>query len=114
MGERSAVEQRAFEQLYLKVLGVLLDERLAQGEYEAAITCARQYLATDDLAEEMHCRLIELYAATGDRSAALRQFERCVTALERELGVSPKKFARLRPLANRRISPIRQMIANAM
>ncbi len=33
--------------------------------------------------------MISLYAATGDRAAALRQFERCVVALERELGVSP-------------------------
>ncbi len=37
----------------------------------------------------MHRRLIELYAATGDRGAALRQFERCAAALERGLGVSP-------------------------
>ena len=82
-------EQRAFEQLYLEVLGTLLDERMAQGEYEAAITCARQYLAADDQAEDVHRRLIELYAITGNRSAALRQFERCAAILERELGVSP-------------------------
>ena len=31
----------------------------------------------------------QLYAAAGHRSAALRQFERCAAALERELGVSP-------------------------
>lgn len=110
-----AREQRAFEQLYLKVLGVLLDERLAQGEYEAAITCARQYLATDDLAEEMHRRLIELYAVTGDRSAALRQFEHCAAILERELGVSPLPTTRavyqaalegrLPPLSAGRLAP---------
>ncbi|MBC8162988.1 MAG: transcriptional activator domain-containing protein, partial [Roseiflexaceae bacterium] len=45
--------------------------------------------ATDELAEDMHRHLIALYAATGDRTAALRQFERCVVALERELGVGP-------------------------
>jgi len=82
-------EQRTFEQLYLEVLVALLDERMARGEYEAAKACARQYLATDDLAEDVHRRLIELYAVTGNRSAALRQFERCAAILERELGVSP-------------------------
>ncbi|MFQ6059480.1 MAG: AAA family ATPase, partial [Anaerolineae bacterium] len=85
----AAQEQRAFEQLYLKALTVLLEERTAGGEYEAAIACALRYLETDDLAEDVHRRLIELYAAAGDRSAALRQFERCAAALERELGVSP-------------------------
>jgi tetratricopeptide (TPR) repeat protein len=67
----------------------LIEERAAGGEYAAAIAYARRYLETDDLAEDVHRRLIELYAAAGDRGAALRQFEHCVAALERELGVSP-------------------------
>src|SRR5262249_55246591 len=46
-------------------------------------------LAVDELAEEIHRRLIQLYAFGGDRGAALRQFERCSDALERELGLSP-------------------------
>lgn len=82
-------ERRACEELYLKALTALIEELTAQGEYNAAITYARRYLETDDLAEDVHRRLIELYAATGDRAAALRQFERCVAVLERELGVSP-------------------------
>ena len=88
-------EQRAWERLYLEGLAALTEihrQRATEGhpgEYEAAIACARRYLANDDLAEEVHRQLIELYAAVGDRSAAVRQFEHCVTVLERELGVSP-------------------------
>lgn len=82
-------ERSAWERLYLEALSTLLEQRAARGEFEAAITCAQRYLATDDLAEEVHRRLIELYAASGDRSAALRQFEYCATVLERELGVEP-------------------------
>ncbi|PJA58050.1 MAG: transcriptional activator domain-containing protein, partial [Rhodocyclales bacterium CG_4_9_14_3_um_filter_68_10] len=88
-------EQRAWERLYLEGLAALIEihrQRATEGhpgEYEAAIACARRYLANDDLAEEVHRQLIELYAAVGDRSAAVRQFEHCVTVLERELGVSP-------------------------
>jgi len=37
----------------------------------------------------MHRHLIELYALSGDRLAALRQYETCITVLERELGVDP-------------------------
>lgn len=82
-------ERRACEELYLKALTALVEELTAQEKYNAAITYARLYLETDDLAEDVHRRLIELYAATSDRTAALRQFEHCVAVLERELGVSP-------------------------
>jgi tetratricopeptide (TPR) repeat protein len=37
----------------------------------------------------MHRRLIELYAAAGDRGAAAHQFEQCALTMERELGISP-------------------------
>jgi len=83
------LERRAQETLYLKALAALVEEQTARGEYAAAIAYARCYLETDDLAEDMHRRLIELYAATGDRGAALRQFERCTAILERELGINP-------------------------
>jgi len=85
----ATLEREAWERLYLEALAALIEERTASGDYVAAIAYARRYLATEELAEDVHRRLIELYAAVGDRSAALRQFERCVTALERELGVSP-------------------------
>ncbi len=85
----AALEGRAWERLYLEALAALIEERTAREEYDAAIAYARRYLQTDDLAEDVHRRLIELYAAAGARSAALRQFERCTVILERELGVSP-------------------------
>jgi DNA-binding SARP family transcriptional activator/tetratricopeptide (TPR) repeat protein len=82
-------ERHAREQLYLKALAALIEERTSRGEHKVAIAYARRYMETDDLAEEVHRRLIALYAAIGDRCAALRQFERCAAVLERELGVSP-------------------------
>jgi len=82
-------ERYAWERLYLEALAATIEERAARGEHDAAIACALRYLETDDLAEDVHRRLIELYAAAGDRNAALRQFERCAVILERELGVSP-------------------------
>jgi DNA-binding SARP family transcriptional activator len=85
----SASERQTWERLYLEALASLIEEQAAKGEYATAIAFARRYLATDDLAEEIHRRLIELYAITGDRSAALQQYEQCVTVLERDLGVDP-------------------------
>lgn len=82
-------ESEHWQRTYLKVLAALTDEAANAGDYPAAIAHAQRYLAIDDLSEEMHCRLITLYGAVEDRSAAQQQFERCVTILERELGVDP-------------------------
>lgn len=84
-----AQERHTWERRYLDALAMLVDGYATRGDYAQAIAAAQRALAVDDLAEEMHRWLITLYAMTGDRSAALRQFERCVVVLERELGVSP-------------------------
>ncbi|RME46999.1 MAG: hypothetical protein D6791_06915, partial [Chloroflexi bacterium] len=82
-------ERQTLERLYLEMLATLIEERTAHGAYEEAIAWAKRYLETDDLAEGVHRRLIQLYADVGDRGAALRQFEQCAAILERELGVRP-------------------------
>jgi DNA-binding SARP family transcriptional activator len=41
--------------------------------------------------ERIHRRLMRLYYLAGDRTAALRQYERCVTLLREELGVDPSE-----------------------
>lgn len=83
-------ERSGWERLYLESLAVLIEEQTACGVYEAAIASAQRYLRTDELAEEVHCRLIELYAALGNRAAAIRQFEICAAVLGRELSLSPQ------------------------
>lgn len=82
-------ERQSWERRYLDALALLVDAYVARGAYAEAIAAAQRALAVDPLAEEMHRQLITLYAAAGDRIAALRQFEQCVIVLERELGVSP-------------------------
>ncbi|MCC6169486.1 MAG: tetratricopeptide repeat protein [Caldilineaceae bacterium] len=82
-------ERRIWERRTLDILAVLIEAHTAAQDYAAAVACAQHYLQMDELAEEIHRRLIMLYAAAGERSAALHQFERCAIVLERELGVSP-------------------------
>ena len=82
-------QQHAFERHYLAALANLVKANRRRGQLAVAIAYAQRYLATDDLAEEMHRHLIELFTQTGDYGAALRQFEKCVLVLERELGVAP-------------------------
>jgi len=90
----AAMERQSWERLYLETPMSMIEEQTARGAYDDAIAYAQRYLATDDLAEEVHSRLMVLYAATGNRCAALRQFERCVAVLERELGISPQPETR--------------------
>ncbi|HEY0735152.1 MAG TPA: tetratricopeptide repeat protein [Herpetosiphonaceae bacterium] len=82
-------ERHVWERRYLDALALLIDGYARRGAYAEAIEAAQRALAVDALAEEMHRRLIVLYADLGDRTAALRQFEHCAEVLERELGVSP-------------------------
>jgi predicted ATPase/DNA-binding SARP family transcriptional activator len=61
----------------------------AQGDQEAALDYARRWLALDSLHEPAHQQLMKLYAQTGQRSAALRQYQECVRILDEELGLEP-------------------------
>ena len=58
-------------------------------EYAAAIPLAERLVALDSLSESHHQLLIRLYAASNDRSSALRAYHRCMRVLRREMGVEP-------------------------
>jgi DNA-binding SARP family transcriptional activator len=69
-------------------------DRLSQlqteaGELENALESATRWVEHDLLNESAHTRLMQLHGALGDRTAALRAFERCRSILERELSVEP-------------------------
>ncbi len=74
-----------------EVLALLSRTCAGQGEVDAAVAHARRWLALDNLNEEAHRWLMELYARTGQRSAAVRQYETCARLLADELGVQPEK-----------------------
>jgi DNA-binding SARP family transcriptional activator len=80
------------ESLRLALIEAL--ERLSQieaarGDYEAAIRTARRWLDQDPLCEEPHRALMRFFAASGNRSAALRQYDECAHILDEELGIGP-------------------------
>jgi DNA-binding SARP family transcriptional activator len=61
----------------------------AAGKVDTALQFARRWLALDPLLEEAHRQLMSLFAADGQRNAALRQYRECVRILDLELGVAP-------------------------
>jgi predicted ATPase len=72
-----------------QVLSRLVEGSSRVGAAERALRYARQWLALDSLNESAHRSLIEQYARSGQRGAALRQYRACVRILEEELGVAP-------------------------
>jgi predicted ATPase/DNA-binding SARP family transcriptional activator len=62
-----------------------------QEEWESAILVTRRWLSLDPFQEEPHRKLIQFFAQSGQRNAALRQYEECVRILQEELGVEPEE-----------------------
>ena len=69
----------------------LVRGHIAQRQFETAEGFARRRLALDPLDETAHCQLMRLYAWSGRRSAALHQYEECVTSLKDQLGLPPQQ-----------------------
>lgn len=74
---------------YASVLERLVTGFIGQGDYEAAIPYARRWAALNHLHEPAHQELMRLYALTGRRHEALRQYQVCLEVLETELGTPP-------------------------
>ncbi|MFQ5421962.1 MAG: BTAD domain-containing putative transcriptional regulator [Anaerolineae bacterium] len=84
------LSQRSYyRQLYERGLIRLISQLSDQKQYEAAIPFAQKLVQSNSLLEEGHARLIWLYAQTGQRKAALAQYEQCRAWLVRELAVGP-------------------------
>ncbi len=82
-------QSEALQRELAGVLERLVQSHGVQGDYEAAVSHARRWLALDTLHEPAHRALMKLHAWSGQRSAALRQYRECVRVLQNELGVSP-------------------------
>lgn len=59
------------------------------GDLSQALEYARRAAAADPLREEAHINLMRLYCATGQLSAAQRQYRRMKEALDKDLGTEP-------------------------
>ena len=81
--------RQALQRQRSDVLTRLVTQFSAQGDFGRALEYAQQKLALDNLDESAHQTLMRLYAYTGRKRAALRQFEQCTQVLADELGVTP-------------------------
>lgn len=84
-------ERERFQNMYLTMLDKLLAHATEHGDYEAGQAYGATLLSYDRASELTYRRLMKLRYDAGDRTGALRQYQRCVTALREELGVKPER-----------------------
>jgi DNA-binding SARP family transcriptional activator len=88
------VEREHLHGQALEALGHLAAYHEAQGEYEEAGRYAQRALALEPWHEAAHCTLMRALALSGQRSAALTQYQACCRVLREELGAEPSEETR--------------------
>lgn len=82
------VEQERWTQAVVQLLENLVEEHRAAGDYEAALSFAQRLLQFQPWRESAHRQLMLLLVRSGQREAALVQYERCRQILQEELGLA--------------------------
>jgi predicted ATPase/DNA-binding SARP family transcriptional activator len=78
-----------YRAIYLETLLNLTQEMRTRSEYTQAIGFAQKVLSVDASNERAHQHLMFCYLASGNRNAALKQYEACARLLDQELAVEP-------------------------
>ncbi len=84
-------ERERLQNMYLTMLDKLVSYCEVHYDYDAGILYGMRIISCDRARERTHRRLMRLYYLSGERAAALRQYEQCAAALDEELGVKPSK-----------------------
>jgi two-component SAPR family response regulator len=82
-------ERDRFREMYLALLDKLVAHYEANGNYETGIAFSTLALQCDRARERTHRHMMRLQYLSGDRTGALRQYERCVSMLREELEIAP-------------------------
>lgn len=82
-------EQELWRQRVAGVLHTLIAIYRNNGDYEQGLKFSERLLALDDWREEAHREMMLMLALSGQRAAALAQYEKCCDILIEELGVNP-------------------------
>jgi DNA-binding SARP family transcriptional activator len=85
-------ERVRFQEMYQKMLHKLLLWCEANGRYEQGFHYGETILRSDCAHERTHRAMMRLYYRARDRTGAIRQYERCVAALRRELDIDPSRY----------------------
>jgi DNA-binding SARP family transcriptional activator len=82
-------ERERLQSIYLALLDKLMGYCESRGMYEQGLAYGAQILRYDRAREQTHRRLMLLHYLAGDRTAGIRQYQRCAASLEEELSTTP-------------------------
>ena len=82
-------ERERFQNMYLVMMDKLIEWCISQRNFEDGLDYGEKILERDPASERAHQQMMRLHHLSGNRTAALRQFERCVRHLREELDVNP-------------------------
>lgn len=82
-------QRERLRHLAIQTLSTLASGHARRGDSAQALMFAQRWLSIDPWQEQAHCQVMRALAASGQRHAALAQFETCRRILAAELGVEP-------------------------
>lgn len=82
-------ERERLQHVHVVLLDKLVGYFEAHGEFQTSLNYGMRQLRHDQARERTHRRIMRLLYLSGDRTEALRQYEKCAAILDEELGVSP-------------------------
>ena len=83
-------ERERLQNMYLTMLDKLMTYSMEHQEYETGFTYGSTILRYDRASERTYRQLMLMKYSAGDRTGALRLYDRCVVALAEELAVKPE------------------------
>ncbi len=85
-----AISPREYlRQIYLNILLQVSTIYFNQSNFELAMDYCQRALSDDNLLEDAHRLAMRIYAAMGNRSGLVQQYQQCVEVLEREINATP-------------------------
>jgi LuxR family maltose regulon positive regulatory protein len=81
--------QSYYSDLYLEALKELVGYHGERSNHEMVIRYGQMILQRDAYQEDVHCQVMEAHVRSGNRAAAIEQFDALRKMLRRELGVDP-------------------------
>lgn len=84
-------ERDRLQQTYLAMLEQMMGHCEARGRFATGIAYGQSILRYDPAREPAHRNLMRLYYQAGDRTTALRQYERCASALAKHFSLRPSQ-----------------------
>ncbi|MGG1518163.1 BTAD domain-containing putative transcriptional regulator [Paenibacillus oryzisoli] len=82
---------RSLERQYLDLLELTAQHHLRHDRPQQALHCYGELLKTDTMREDIHYKMMRLYAELGRKNEAMRQYRELEQLLQRELGTLPDR-----------------------